>query len=129
MYEQPTMAEAEQDGTLLPPRGAGLSPEAGEFSESIFLNHNKGVIFITICPCGDQGEGGVSLFWSAVFGLGMYLSCTSPTLVSPNSLRHHTVSLQPASQTYQLQQLSNTNTHKTVKETHNLGHDCWETLL
>lgn len=32
MYEQPAMAETEQDRTVLPPRGAGLSAEAGETS-------------------------------------------------------------------------------------------------
>lgn len=32
MYEQPAMAETEQDGTVLPTRGAGLSAEAGETS-------------------------------------------------------------------------------------------------
>lgn len=30
MYEQPAMAETEQDRTVLPPRGAGLPAEAGE---------------------------------------------------------------------------------------------------
>lgn len=30
MYEQSAMAEAEQDRAVLPPRGAGLSAEAGE---------------------------------------------------------------------------------------------------
>lgn len=30
MYEQSAMAETEQDRTMLPPRGAGLSAEAGE---------------------------------------------------------------------------------------------------
>ena len=30
VYEQSAMAEAEQDRTVLPPRGAGLSAEAGE---------------------------------------------------------------------------------------------------
>lgn len=35
MYEQSAMAETEQDRAVLPPRGAGLSAEAGETFRAI----------------------------------------------------------------------------------------------
>lgn len=35
MYEQSAMAETEQDWTLLSPRGAGLSAEAGESYKTV----------------------------------------------------------------------------------------------